>query len=117
MDVVPVFEERWTRAPFGAEIDDQGKIYARGSQDTKCLGTMFLAAIRALKRDGINQLKRTIHVTFVPDEEVGGALGMKAFVKSEAFKEMNIGFSMDEACVSEENDYFVFNAERTVYGE
>ncbi|XP_037045175.1 aminoacylase-1-like isoform X4 [Bradysia coprophila] len=92
MDVVPVFEDRWTHAPFGAEIDVDGKIFGRGAQDMKSLGTQYLAAIRALKKDGINQLKRTIHVTFVPDEEVG-----------------------DEACASEEDDFFLFNAERTVY--
>lgn len=116
MDVVPVFEDRWTYAPFGAEIDDDGKIYARGAQDMKSLGTQYLGAIRALKKDGISQLKRTIHVTFVPDEEVGGALGMKAFVKTDAFKKLNIGFSLDEAAASEANDFFVFNAERTMYG-
>ncbi len=116
MDVVPVFEDRWTFPPFGAEIDDEGKIYARGTQDVKCLGTQYLAAIRALKKDGINQLKRTIHVTFVPDEEVGGALGMKAFVETETFKKLNIGFSLDEAAASEENNFFLFNAERTMYG-
>lgn len=116
MDVVPVFSDRCTHSPFGAEIDDEGKIFARGAQDMKCLGTQYLAAIRALKNDGIDQLRRTIHVTFVPDEEVGGALGMKSFVKTDAFKKLNIGFSLDEACASEENDFFVFNAERTVYG-
>lgn len=115
MDVVPVFEDRWTFAPFGAEIDNEGKIYGRGAQDMKSLGTQYLAAIRTLKKDGVNQLKRTIHVTFTPDEEVGGALGMKAFVKTDAFKELNIGFSLDEAAASEENDFFLFNAERTIY--
>lgn len=115
MDVVPVFADRWTYAPFGAEIDDDGKIYARGAQDMKSLGTQYLAAIRALKKDGVNQLKRTIHVTFMPDEEVGGELGMKVFVKTDAFKDLNIGFSLDEAAASDANDFFVFNAERTIY--
>lgn len=114
MDVVPVFKERWTHEPFGAEIDEDGKIYARGAQDTKQLGTQHLAAIRALKKDGIKQLKRTVHITFVPDEEVGGALGMKAFVKSEAFKKMNIGFALDEACASTTDEIYLFNAERTI---
>jgi len=82
----------------------------------KCLGTQYLGAIRALKKDGVQQLKRTIHVAFVPDEEVGGELGMKSFVKTQAFKELNIGFSLDEACASEEDDFYLFNAERTVYG-
>lgn len=65
MDVVPVFEEHWTHPPFGAEIDADGKIYARGTQDMKCCGTMYLGAIRHLKRNGIS-LKRTVHVVFVP---------------------------------------------------
>jgi len=115
MDVVPVFEEEWKYKPFGAEIDSDGRIYARGSQDTKCLGTQYLAAIRALKNEGINQLKRTVHVTFVPDEEVGGELGMKSFVKSEAFKKLNVGFELDEAAASTTDELFLFNAERTMY--
>lgn len=70
MDVVPVFPEHWTHPPFAAEMDEDGKIFARGAQDMKCVGVQYLAAIRALKQQGIDQLKRTIHVMFVPDEEV-----------------------------------------------
>lgn len=65
MDVVPVFEELWTHPPFAAHIDDAGRIIARGAQDMKCVGMQYLAAIKALKRDGVH-LKRTIHVTYVP---------------------------------------------------
>lgn len=96
MDVVPVFEEHWTHPPFAADIDKDGNIFARGAQDMKCVGVQYLAAIRALKRDGVQQLKRTIHVVFVPDEEVGGYLGMAKFVESDEFKAMNVGFSLDE---------------------
>lgn len=117
MDVVPVFEEKWTHPPFAAEIDKDGRIFGRGAQDMKCLGMQYLAAIRALKKDGIKQLKRTIHVTFVPDEEVGGEFGMKSFVKTESFKALNIGFALDEACASPTNDIFLFYAERTGYGK
>lgn len=66
MDVVPVFEKFWTHPPFAAEINAEGKIFARGAQDMKCVGTQYLGAIRALKRSGIMQLKRTIHLTYVP---------------------------------------------------
>jgi aminoacylase len=38
MDVVPVFEEKWTHKPFAADQDEQNNIYARGSQDVKCVG-------------------------------------------------------------------------------
>ena len=33
---------------------------------------------------------------YCADEEIGGHLGMKLFVKSEKFKNLNIGFCLDE---------------------
>lgn len=65
MDVVPVYKELWTHDPFGAEMDENGNIYARGTQDMKSVGMQYLGAIRALKSKNI-RLKRTIHVTYVP---------------------------------------------------
>lgn len=65
MDVVPVMEENWTHPPFAAEIDANGKIFARGTQDMKSVGMQYLAAICALKREKIS-LKRTIHVVYSP---------------------------------------------------
>ncbi|GBP20439.1 Aminoacylase-1 [Eumeta japonica] len=65
MDVVPVFEKSWTYPPFSAHIDDEGKIFARGSQDMKCVGIQYLEAIRELKASGVH-LKRTLHISFVP---------------------------------------------------
>lgn len=65
MDVVPVFADQWTHPPFDAHIDAEGRIFARGSQDMKCVGVQYLAAIRVLKKEGVN-LKRTLHVVFVP---------------------------------------------------
>lgn len=96
MDVVPVYEEYWTHPPFAADIDENGDIFARGAQDVKCIGMQYLAAIRALKRKGLNRLKRTIHIVFVPDEEKGGIKGVAGFVKSKTFKEMNVAFVLDE---------------------
>lgn len=75
MDVVAVDEKYWSHAPFGAEIDENGRIFARGAQDMKSVGMQYLAAIRAIKRDEI-RLKRTIHVVYTPDEEIGGFTGM-----------------------------------------
>lgn len=113
MDVVPVDEARWSHPPFAAEIDETGKIFARGTQDMKCTGMQYLAAIRAMKREGI-KLHRTIHVTFVPDEEIGSEFGMKAFVQCETFQKLNVGFGLDEsAAYPFGNSMFVFHAERT----
>ncbi|KAH8250221.1 hypothetical protein KR026_008355 [Drosophila bipectinata] len=113
MDVVPVFPEKWSHPPFGAEIDKEGRIFARGSQDMKCVGMQYLAAIRALKRSGA-RFKRTIHISFVPDEEVGGKLGMFAFVTSPEFRSLNVGFSLDEGIASPSSEFPVFYAERSV---
>lgn len=115
MDVVPVFPDKWKHSPFGAEMDDDGKIFARGSQDMKSVGIQYLAAIRALKRDGVQQLKRTIHITFVPDEEVGGVLGMMPFVQSNEFKALNVGFSLDEGIASPTDEFIVFYSERSIW--
>lgn len=113
-DVVPVFPEKWSHDPFAADIDDEGRIFARGSQDTKQVGTQYLGAIRALKASGF-QPKRTVYVTFVPDEEVGGHLGMREFVKTDYFKKMNVGFSLDEGTPSFDESYYVYYAERTAW--
>lgn len=115
MDVVPVFADRWTHPPFAADIDTDGKIFARGAQDMKCVGLQYLAAIRALKRDGIQQFKRTIHITFVADEETGGHFGMEPFVQTESFKALNVGFALDEGIASPNDEFNVYYAERTIW--
>lgn len=116
MDVVPVFEESWTHPPFGAEIDEEGRIFARGAQDMKCVGMQYLAAIRLLKKEGI-QLKRTFVIMWVPDEEIGGKLGMRQFVKTADFRALNIGFSLDEGIAGPGEEYPLFYGERTIWRE
>lgn len=113
MDVVPVFPENWKHPPFAAEMDAEGRIFARGAQDMKCVGMQHLAAIRALKKAGV-QLKRTIHVTYVPDEEIGGKPGMNLFVNTDDFKKLNVGFSLDEGIASATDVYPVYYAERYI---
>lgn len=113
MDVVPVSEEYWDYPPFGAKIDKNGNIYARGTQDMKSVGMQYLAAIRAIKRQGITQLKRTVYLTYVPDEETGGDFGLEAFVKTEHFKNLNVGFVLDEGYPSVTDQLEVFYAEKT----
>lgn len=115
MDVVPVYADRWTHAPFGAEIDEAGRIYARGAQDMKCVGTQYLSAIRQLQRNGTAQPKRTVHLVYVPDEEIGGTDGMQAFVQTDAFRSLNVGFALDEGIASPAEHMPVFYAERSVW--
>uniref|UniRef100_A0A8C2C067 N-acyl-aliphatic-L-amino acid amidohydrolase n=1 Tax=Cyprinus carpio TaxID=7962 RepID=A0A8C2C067_CYPCA len=94
-DVVPVYEEHWKHDPFAAVKDEHGNIYGRGSQDMKCVTIQYIEAIRRLKAAG-KRFSRTIHLTFVPDEEVGGHKGMETFVKHPEFQKLNIGFALDE---------------------
>lgn len=114
MDVVPVFEKSWTYPPFSAHMDKDGKIYARGSQDMKCVGIQYLEAIRNLMAAGI-KMKRTIHISFVPDEEIGGHDGMAKFVHTEPFKALKIGFALDEGIASPDNEFLVYNGERSIW--
>ncbi|XP_050305097.1 aminoacylase-1-like isoform X2 [Anthonomus grandis grandis] len=114
MDVVPVFEESWTYKPFSAHVDEKGDIYARGTQDMKCVGIQYLEAIRRLKLEGVT-LKRTLHISFVPDEEIGGVDGMKKFVHTEEFKKLNVGFALDEGMASEDDTFALFYGERNIW--
>jgi aminoacylase len=111
-DVVPVFPEFWKHDPFGAIIDDNGDIYARGTQDMKSVGMQYIEAIRRLKADGFKPL-RTIHLSFVPDEEIGGADGMENLVKTSFFKSLNIGFALDEGLANPTEEFMVYYGERS----
>jgi len=113
-DVVPVFPEHWTHPPFSAFKDKQGNIYGRGTQDMKCVGIQHMEAIRRLKNSG-KRLKRTIHLSYVPDEEIGGHDGMQKFVHTQDFKKLNIGFGLDEGIAVPGDTIPVFYGERNVF--
>eukprot|EP00050_Salpingoeca_kvevrii_P011550 m.16220 g.16220 ORF g.16220 m.16220 type:complete len:456 (+) comp3484_c0_seq1:29-1396(+) len=111
VDVVPVYESEWKYPPFSAHKDEEGNIFARGSQDMKCVGMQYYEVVRAIKESG-KTLDRTVHLTWVPDEEIGGAAGMELFVKDPAFKKLNIGFALDEGLANPDEEYRVFYGER-----
>ncbi|XP_049834163.1 aminoacylase-1-like [Schistocerca gregaria] len=112
MDVVPAGEDDWTHDPFGADMDEEGRIFARGAQDTKQLAIMAMEAVRRLKMRGV-KLRRNVLITLMPDEEIGGADGMEKFVQSEDFDKLNVGFELDEGPVSPQEEYAVTNGERS----
>lgn len=109
-DVVPVSEEFWESDPFAAEMRPNGDIVARGAQDMKCVGIAYLEAIRRLKSKG---LKRTVHLVFTPDEEIGSTNGAAQFINSEIFRKLNVGICLDEGIPSPTEKFYVFNAERS----
>ena len=92
-------------------MDKDENIYARGVQDMKSVGIQYLEAIRRLKLNNI-KLKRTVHITFVPDEEIGGVMGMGKLVESDIFKKLNVGFALDEGGPNPTEKFKVFYDER-----
>lgn len=93
-------------------------------QDMKSVGIQHMECIRRLKLEGFVP-KRTIYLTYVPDEEVGGGRGMQPFVSGKkpehpgaqneiSFEQMNVGLCMDEGIASPlPNDYYAFYEERS----
>ncbi|KAK9286765.1 hypothetical protein L1049_015169 [Liquidambar formosana] len=110
-DVVPSEPHKWAHPPFDAHLDPNGDIYARGSQDMKCVGMQYLEAIRRLKASGFQPI-RTVYLSFVPDEEIGGHDGAEKFADSDIFNKMNVGIVVDEGLASPNENYRVFYAER-----
>ena len=113
-DVVPVSAPHWNYEPFTALETPDNEIVGRGTQDMKSVGMQYLEAIRRMILRGI-RLKRTVHMSFVPDEEIGGHDGMEIFLKQPEFKDLNVGCAMDEGLATPEDVYNVFYAERSVW--
>uniref|UniRef100_A0A2P2NZI3 Uncharacterized protein MANES_02G161800 n=1 Tax=Rhizophora mucronata TaxID=61149 RepID=A0A2P2NZI3_RHIMU len=112
LDSVPVEPSKWSHLPFSAVRTPDGRIFARGAQDDKCIGIQYLEAIRNLKgRDFLPT--RTVHVSYVPDEEIGGFDGAAKFVDSKKFQDLNVGFVLDEGQASVSDEFRVFYADRS----
>lgn len=93
-------------------MDDEGRIYARGSQDMKCVSMQYLEAVRILKSWDF-QPKRTVYLVFAPDEEIGGHDGAEKFSLSKDFQDLNVGIVLDEGLASPDEHYRAFYAERS----
>ncbi|CAN4112639.1 unnamed protein product [Withania somnifera] len=112
-DVVPSEHQKWIHPPFSGHLDSTtGNIFARGSQDMKCVGLQYLEAIRKLKASGFIPL-RTVYLSFVPDEEIGGNDGAGKFADSDVFAKMNVGIVLDEGLASPTDNYRAFYGERS----
>ncbi|KAK8311080.1 hypothetical protein V6Z11_D02G225200 [Gossypium hirsutum] len=110
-DVVPSEYSKWVHPPFGAHIDEQGNIFARGSQEMKCVGMQYLEAIRRLRSSGFCP-KRSLYLSFVPDEEIDGRDGAEMLASSDVFKNVNVDIVLDEGLASPNENYRVFYGER-----
>jgi aminoacylase len=111
-DVVPADTTLWTVPPFTG-LQQDGKIYGRGTQDMKCVCVQYLAALQKIcKVDPEWQPARSIYLSFVPDEEVGGG-GMAAFLESTTYQNLpGIALALDEGLSSTTDIFSVFYGER-----
>lgn len=98
MDVVPAQDAGWEVPPFSGEIHHDA-VVGRGAQDMKGIAATHYFALKALKDAGVC-LQRTVHLIAVPEEEVGGFKGTKQFLATELFKNLNVGFVIDEGHAS-----------------
>ncbi len=110
-DVVPAEAALWKLgAPFAADVVD-GFVVGRGTQDMKSVCVQHLEALSRCA-----PLRRTVHVTFVPDEEIGGSGGMAKFVDAGHVKELNVGCALDEGLANPSPaQATVFYGERAIY--
>jgi acetylornithine deacetylase/succinyl-diaminopimelate desuccinylase-like protein len=87
LDVVPAPPERWTHAPFAADLAD-GYIWGRGAVDMKGMVALELGVVERLAaeardagldpaRDPIPGLRRDVMFTCTADEEAGGHAGAR----------------------------------------
>lgn len=78
----------------------------------KCVGLQYLEAIRKLKIAKFEPI-RTVYLSFVPDEEIGGHDGAEKLANSEIFDKMNVGIVLDEGLASPDENYRLFYGERS----
>src|SRR6185503_2671182 len=110
MDVVPTDPSRWSADPFGAQIAD-GRMWGRGTIDMKGIGTSYLYAFIMLHRLQV-PLTRDVLLLFVPDEEVGGAMGAE-WMRKNHYAELDPEYVIDEGGFGSRE---MFTAGKLVFG-
>lgn len=80
----------------------------------KCVSIQHIEAVAALKKQGFVPT-RTIVISLVPDEEIGGKDGMEKWVHTDNFKKLNIGFALDEGLASPTEVCPVYYGERVAW--
>jgi carboxypeptidase PM20D1 len=96
-DVVPVApgtEPLWKKPPFAGTVED-GWVWGRGALDNKSNLITQLEAVEALLKAGFKP-RRTLHLVFGHDEEVGGQQGAMAVAALFKQRGVQLEFVLDE---------------------
>lgn len=95
MDVVPAgAEAEWTYPPFAGRVAD-GYVWGRGAMDHKVTVLGLLEAVELLLAQGFTP-RRTVHLAFGHDEEVGGREGAGAIARLLRAKRVRPRYVLDE---------------------
>ena len=115
MDVVPAEAAKWSVDPWAAELRG-GNVYGRGTQDMKSVGSQYVEALLRLRAAGFAPT-RTVHLLYVPDEEVGGGRGVKLLLADPLIRALNVGLVLDEglARAAPDGAMEVFYAEKKIW--
>ncbi len=100
LDVVPVPEatlSSWEQPPFAGVIAD-GHVWGRGALDDKVGVLGALEAVESLVSGGFVP-KRTLHLAFGHDEEIGGPDGAAGITRRLEERGVRLWFSLDEGMV------------------
>lgn len=86
----------------------------------KCVCMAYLEAMLSHLRGTaevhrVSSFARTVHLSYMPDEETGGANGMQQWVETAEFKALKVGFALDEGIANPNDEYTVFYGERGVW--
>ncbi len=92
-DVVPANDEGWTRPAFSGDLFE-GRVWGRGSLDTKCTLASAFEAVEALVKDGFKPT-HDVYLSFGHNEETGGD-GTPAIVQYLSSHGITPGFVLDE---------------------
>ncbi len=92
-DVVPAGDEGWIRPAFSGDLHD-GKVWGRGSIDTKCTLVCAFEAVETLVKSGFTP-ERDIYLSFGHNEETGGD-GTPTIVRYLTEKDIKPGLVLDE---------------------
>ena len=102
VDTMPVGRGRWTRDPFGGEVDG-GRVFGRGAMDMKGGLAASLAALKAIRSAGV-RLAGDVVFESVVDEEHGGSNGTLA--------NRLAGYGGDGAVILEPTGLKLYNAHK-----
>ena len=97
MDVVPVepgTEHDWTHPAYSGDIAE-GYVWGRGAMDDKGPVITILHAVESLLEQGYRP-RRTFHLAFGHDEEVGGDEGARQIAEVLAAEDVTLDFVIDE---------------------